>query len=88
MNLHMYLGYNNFWDNIFVLEIVVFEFPALSRSHPLGSVIWIRYSQWSHMKTYRACFVSIACYVMKVNGLKTEIIAQKIHVATFYIASI
>ena len=39
------------------------------------------------MKTYRACFVSIACYVMKVNGLKTEIIAQKIHVATFDIAS-
>ena len=40
------------------------------------------------MKTYRACFVSIACYVMKVNGLKTEIIAQKIHVSMSHIASI
>ena len=40
------------------------------------------------MKTYRACFVSIACYVMKVNGLKTEIIAQIFHVATFGITSI
>ena len=40
------------------------------------------------MKTYCACFVSIACYVMKVNGLKTEIIAQKIHVSMFHIASI